>query len=535
MNPLNKLGMVAGLAALPALCGAQSIGSACGCPDVSARTPVNMSTLLDGSFNLLSASTTLTCDKVYTLSSKMYVNAGQDLYIEPGTVIKVVDNSGVNSNAVIVCREGQIWANGSESCPIIFTSVSDALDGSYAVTNRGKWGGLIVLGRAFNNVRSTDLKDGGPAASTSITGTDGVGLIEGLSAGDTRHYYGMAVGSEIPTDNSGILRYVSLRHGGELLGTANEINGLTLGSVGSGTQIDHIEVTSNLDDGFEFFGGTVSAHHLVAMHCDDDYIDYDQGYTGRIQFFYGLQGPDNSGGALNQGDNGMECDGDDGPGNSAAKSNPVIYNATIIGRGPSGDESIESRREALGSIYNSIFANFRSGLSLSDVAYTNWNGGTFQVKNCTFQYRADQTTTGDPVADTFKRVRVNGGNASAADYTKFTSDGNLTTAQGTLIDASFAISPLSSNTVTDRVNPVPAAGTASSTLAPPVDGFFTGAKYRGAFEPGQAPWTQGWTLATQLGTDISAVAGCTGDLNRDGVVNSIDFGVFVNAYGDNCY
>ena len=91
------------------------------------------------------------------------------------------------------------------------------------------------------------------------------------------------------------------------------------------------------------------------------------------------------------------------------------------------------------------------------------------------------------------------------------------------------------NSLTDRVNPVPPAGAASSTLAPPVDGFFSGAKYRGAFEPGAEPWTTGWTLAAQLGTDVSAVAGCQGDLNRDGVVNSADFSLFVNAFNGTCY
>jgi hypothetical protein len=72
-------------------------------------------------------------------------------------------------------------------------------------------------------------------------------------------------------------------------------------------------------------------------------------------------------------------------------------------------------------------------------------------------------------------------------------------------------------------------------LTPPVDGFFSGAKYRGAFEPGAEPWTSGWTLASQLGTDISAAAGCPGDLNRDGVINATDFSLFVGAFGGNCF
>ncbi|MFZ1694432.1 MAG: hypothetical protein WAT74_14645 [Flavobacteriales bacterium] len=540
MKRLFKLAMAASIAGIATQGSAQSIGAACGCPPVSSRTTVNMSTLLTGG-NLTNNTTTLTCNNLYILDQTMYVNDGQDLFVQPGTVIKANQAPvGTNAYTLIVARGGQIWANGSQSCPIILTAAADPLDGSYAVTNRGKWGGLIMLGRARNNVRSTDLKDGGPNPSTSITGTDGVGLIEGLLLGDSRNYYGMPVGQENDDDNSGILRYVSVRHGGQIIGVGNEVNGITLGSVGRGTKIEFIEAVCNLDDAVEPFGGTVDIKYAVGAFVDDDYFDWDQDYRGRVQFFYGLQGPDNSGGSLNQGDNGLECDGDDGPGNlSGLRSNPTLYNATIIGRwtagGGSGDEAIEARRETLGKIYNSIFANFRSGISLGDVAYTNWNNGTFEVKNCTFQTRADQTDV-DP-SSSYKRVRVNGANASAADYTKFTTDGNLTTGFNTLIDASFAISPLTSNTVTDRVNPVPAAGAAAaqSTITAPIDDFFTAVKYRGAFEPGAEPWTKGWTLVQTIKADLSTVAGCVGDLNKDGVINSADFTLFSGAFGTTCF
>ena len=519
MKNLTKLALAATLVSATAVSGtAQSIGSACGCPNVSSRTTVNLSTLADGSGNLTANATTLTCNNLYILSSKIYVPDGKDLFVEPGTVIKCNDNSGANAHALIVTRGGQIWANGSESCPIIMTSSADPLDGSYSVTNRGKWGGLIILGRAYNNVRNAD-------ASVSVTGTDGVGLIEGLVGGDSRHFYGAPIGSEDNDDNSGILRYVSLRHGGELLGTNNEINGLTLGSVGRGTTIEYVEVTSNLDDAFEFFGGTVNASHLVAMHCDDDYIDWDQGYSGKLQFVYGLQGPDNTGGTLNQGDNGFELDSDDAATNNGLRSTGVIYNATIISRTGSitpVDEAIEAKERTQGTIVNSVFAGFRSGLNLASNVTGFWQGGQFQVKNCTFQACTNP-------------LRINGVNTtSGADYTQFTTtDGNIAIASG-LIDNTYAMS-LVNNTLTDRVNPVPGAGTATTTMSPPVDGFFTGAKYRGAFQPGAEPWTTGWTLAAQLGTDVSAAAGCPGDLNRDGIINAADFSLFVGAFGGNCF
>jgi hypothetical protein len=523
--PLKEAQRTAGLAVAAAGAQAQSIGAACGCPNVSARTQVLLSTLVDPvTKNLLNPNTTLTCNNLYVLDTRLYVDDGQDLFVEPGTVVKANNNSG-NAFAIIVARGGQIWANGSESCPIIMTAAADPLDGSYSVQNRGQWGSLIVLGRAYTNKRAAD----GDATATT---TNGVGTIEGLAAGDSRHFYGMPVGQEMNDDNSGVLRYVSLRHGGEVIGANNEINGLTLGGVGRGTTIDHVEVLSNLDDAFEFFGGTVNAKYLVAMHCDDDYIDWDQGYNGKIQFFYGVQGPDNGGGALNQGDNGIEADGDDASTNAAnggIASNPTVYNATFIARTQTiaqADEGIEAKERTEGTIVNSIFTRFRSGLNLVGATGTNatgkWEGGLLNVKNCTF-------------VDCSNPLRINGTNTtSGANWDRFTlTDGNVAVASG-VIDYTYAMTQ-PGNVLTDRVNPVPAAGTATSTLNAPVDGFFTGAKYRGAFQPGAEPWTQGWTLAAQIGLDAAAAAGCTGDLNRDGVINSGDFTLFVNAFGGNCF
>ncbi|HEY0977220.1 MAG TPA: hypothetical protein VGE21_07095 [Flavobacteriales bacterium] len=519
MKTLTRSLLATGLLAGAASTGtAQSIGSACGCPDVAVRTQVNISTLVDGNGNLLNAATTLSCNNLYILNTRMYVDNGQDLYVEPGTVVKAASSPGA-AHAIIVARGGQIWANGSESCPIIMTAQADPLDGSYAVTNRGQWGSLIVLGRAYTNKRTTD----GDATATS---TNGVGTIEGLAAGDARHLYGMPVGQEQNDDNSGVIRYVSLRHGGQVIGANNEINGLTLGGVGRGTTIDHVEVASNLDDGFEFFGGTVNARNLVAYHCDDDYIDWDQGYSGKIQFFYGVQGPDNSGGANNQGDNGFEADGDDAATNLAnggVASNPIVYNATIIARNLN-DEGIEAKERTNGTIANSIFARFAQGLNMTNECATLWNAGSLNLKNNTFQEVTNPLRIGGTVV------------TSGANFTKFTTtDGNLTVAAQALIDATYAMT--GNNVFTDRVNPVPAAGAvaAQTTLAPPVDGFFTGAKYRGAFEPGATPWTQGWTLASQIGMDVSATAGCAGDINNDGIINSVDFSIFVNEFGGSCY
>ncbi len=518
MKHVNRTLLVAGLVAAGHAATAQSVGSACGCPDVSARPQVLLSTLVDGNNNLSSAATTLSCANLYILNTRVYVNNGQDLFIEPGTVIKANSTPGAG-HAISVSRGGQIWASGSEACPIIMTAAADPLDGTYSVLNRGQWGSLIVLGRAYTNKRTAD---GDPTA----TATDGVGTIEGLAPGDNRHLYGMPIGQEMNDDNSGVLRYVSLRHGGQIIGANNEINGLTLGGVGKGTSIDHVEVISNLDDGFEMFGGTVDLKNLVAAHCDDDYIDWDQGYNGRLQFIYGIQGPDNSGGANNQGDNAFECDSDDAAtnfGNGGLRSTPVVYNATIIARNLN-DEALEMKERTQGKVINSIFARFARGLNMTTECAGFWNANQMEVRNCTFQ------EVGTP-------LRINNvvPAPGSPEQTKFAADGNLSVGANALIDATYTMG--ANNSLTDRVNPVPAAGAvaAQTTLTPPVDGFFTGAKYRGAFQPGATPWTEGWTLAAQIGLDVAASAGCTGDLNRDGLVNTTDFGLFVNAFGTTCY
>ena len=243
---ISQLVMTAATAVVTTTASAQSVGAACGCPPVSSRTVVTLDNtnspgVVAVNGDMVPSSYTMTCDKLYILNDKFYVPANKDLYIEPGTVIKAPNIGGGNAAALIVSRDGQIWANGTESCPIIFTAQADPLDGSYAVTNRGKWGGIILLGKAYNNVRTTDV-----ASVAAVTGINGVGLIEGLT-NESRNYYGAAVGSDVPNDNSGVLRYVSIRHGGELLGANNEINGLTLAGVGSGSLLS-LELPAQVGD-----------------------------------------------------------------------------------------------------------------------------------------------------------------------------------------------------------------------------------------------------------------------------------------------
>lgn len=469
---------------------------------------MNLSTLSTGG-NLTNNTTVLTCDNTYNLDILLYVNSGQDLYIQAGTVIKGAAGTGANAKSLVVARGGQIWAEGTESCPIVFTAATDNLNGNLPLgaTGQGLWGSLLVLGRAKNNLL---LANGGLAVA------DGVGTIEGLTAGDSRNHYGAAPGAEINDDNSGILRYVSLRHGGTVIGGNNEINGLTLGSVGSGTTIDHVEVVSNQDDAFEFFGGTVNAKYLSALFCNDDYIDWDQGYSGKIQFFFGVMMPSPG----NQGDKGFENDGDDSSSSNSPLSDPTVYNATIIGR--NANRGIENKERTRGFIANSIIANFPVGCNFSNAragvdAYNEWLSGQLEVRNTTYVGVAEI-------------MRVNNAAPSGADLATFSGQGNISDA--TLIDFSFGIDPVT-NAVTGAYNPVPAAGTATTTLAPPVDGFFTTANYRGAFAPGQPAWTASWSFANTLDIDNSLTP-CPADINGSGFIDVNDFLELNSQFNQSC-
>ena len=279
-----------------------------------------------------------TADNTYVLSGLVFVEDGETLTIEPGTVIKGKPGDGADASALIVARGGRILAEGTARAPIVFTAedddVNDAED--YGPTDRGLWGGLIILGRSTLN---------SPAAS----GSPVVDNIEGIDINEPRGVFG---GSD-EADDSGVLRYVSIRHGGTLIGADNEINGLTLGAVGSGTTIEFVEVFANLDDGIEFFGGTVDTRYLVVSYCGDDSFDYDQGFRGRGQFWFTIQDADSG--------DGGEHDGDIDDDTRTPLSRPLVHNATFIGAGAGSGTTRRAFniRDNAGALYhNSIFTDF---------------------------------------------------------------------------------------------------------------------------------------------------------------------------------
>ncbi len=302
----------------------------------------------------ITSNTTWSNDNIYQLNQKVVVQDGATLTIEAGTIVKGSSGTGSLASALVVARGGKLMAEGTASEPIIMTSASDNITiGQTMGTNldqndRGLWGGLIVLGNAPCSFSGdvTDLQ------------------IEGIPAEDTWGLYG---GSNA-TDNSGVMKYISIRHGGALIGEGNEINGLTLGGVGSGTEIDHIEVVANVDDGVEFFGGTVNASNLLVWAQGDDAIDIDQAYSGTIDNVVVHLG-DSS-------DHAFEVDGPEG----TAAGSFILQNASIFGNSVTENGEYADYRKAATGATNNVFASgFPVGKDVeldNDAVAESYNAGT---------------------------------------------------------------------------------------------------------------------------------------------------------------
>ena len=674
-----------------------NLGASCGCPAVASRPTINVTSLpgyvaINGTFGgELTQGATFTCDKTYILDKKIYIPSGQSLNIAPGTVIKGALNTvPAEATALIISRGGKINAAGTESCPIVFTAAADPMDGTYAISNVGKWGGVVVLGKATNNLTLAANGPFVPGGSGKLAVADGLGTVEGFATTNPQDQYGVAISTPInvvsgtiptpntysftqgvsssttttitlsangssalpgmlvsgtgiaagtlvssvqgqvvtlntattgavtqatfdgafalpagttgqfftgtaPTytsgtgpwvgninysapfvsggaafddnDNSGVLKYVSIRHSGAILAVGAEINGLTLASVGRGTTVDHIEIVSCADDNIEIFGGTVNLKYITTLFGNDDMFDYDLGWKGKAQFFFGMK--NTAAGTSPDNDNGIEADSDDNASNVALRSHPVLYNFTILGNGkatPTADNrglaAVNFKDGAEGELYNSIFANFKNGINLAKSlsgtpartynAWHNWrNVGTTESPNtntaavahsllikCNTILMNSATTNSNGLgidassstANATAATTVTGGEAD-----QFAADLN-TVSTASLPGFSYAFTvdaTTNAVTVKNDVTPNPALGIAGCPT-PPVDGFFEPANYRGAFSSVNGEnWLSNWTYSQVLNA-TTGVRACATDLNLDGTTDVNDFLIFAPAFGTSC-
>jgi hypothetical protein len=493
----------------------------------------------------ITTSTTWTSDHVYNLQNQIYVLPGATLTIAAGTLVQS-DEGG----SLAVCRGAMIYALGTAEKPIIMTSKKDDLLHWHEGCN--EWGNLTLMGNAMISCSTF----GGqvvqrPDGSYNTATPSGLNQhsMEGLTGdfpGDTKIWYGGANDN----DDSGALHYVSLRYGGKVIGMGNELNGLSMGGIGRETDVDHIDIMNNVDDGIETWGGTVNYKYISIWNVGDDSFDVDEGWRGKAQFGLLVQGySTDAAQGSGVGDNCFETDGAEDS-DAQPVTTAAIYNFTAIGQ-PDGDQGTAWRDNARIQYRNCIFMDlgeqlvkfdnkdgdgangygYNGTLSWADTwktpagTYPTVNAGTWTpgaFNDPAVMYQAQKPGDGmlAEISDSvFFHNMYSSGMTTA--YTEAANRGVLDPNEYNVIAAYDPNDPnanmpiqklvrapeavkggLTMKRVT-YINPCAANDAILSVATAPDDGFLTPAPYRGGFSHNYN-WLAGWTAAYAYGmTDTS--------------------------------
>ena len=363
------------------------------------------------------------------------------LYVQRGTTI-----FGEQGDDFLVVRRGsQIEATGTATLPITFTSVQDMTGQE---TSIGQWGGLVLLGNAPTNLCNT-----GDDAATSESELANCGV---SAEGDAGLY-----GGNQPDDSSGTLRYVIVKHAGRALSAGDELNGISFAGVGSGTEVDFIQIHQNLDDGVEFFGGTVNVSHLVLTAIGDDSLDWSFGWTGNAQYVVIKQ--DSAGG-----DNAFEADNNEDNPSWTPLTTPTVSNVTILGA--DGTNGVRLRNGTAGTIKNLVItgpADYANCLRVNGAeAIANAESGALSVTHSTVACAAANNFGSDTI----------GGESTEAWFTG--QDGNSVSSAANVGLTGYMPSADSA---------LLGSGFDASALSP----YFDSTDYKGAFSA-DTDWTLGW-------------------------------------------
>jgi hypothetical protein len=433
---------------------------------------------------------------IYMLNGGVFVMSNAVLNIEAGTVIKGhnLGGQGTNVGALYITQGAKIFAEGTPHHPIIFTADVDNTDDPgdmdiWGPNARGKWGGVVLFGSATIN---SAVNNAGDAATPRYEAFEGLDPDFTLNGQFVFRY-----GGTNDNDSSGVMRYVSIRHGGTVLAPNKELNGLSFAAVGRGTTIEYIEAYCAADDGFEFFGGTVNTKYLVSAFNDDDSFDTDMGYRGTNQFWFAIQAPDkrNYGMELNNQVNEQLQDTQRQP-----ASDFKVYNMTIIGAGaldttvPNGgeDAAITLRPWVGPKIYNSIFTDFNGrGMFLDTqngiTATQAVTGGYAQLHNTLWW---DFTTgSGNGIIDNTATNLSR--NTVASNYWTDTSLGNQI--------VNPLLTSISRTNFGKFLDPRPKTGSPAESNYATTPSGLTSAAYIGAFGTGRDNWVADWTALSEYG------------------------------------
>jgi hypothetical protein len=377
------------------------------------------------------------------------------LTIEAG--VRIFASGG--SDYLLVNRGSQLFAEGTATTPIIFTSRQN-VEGTTTLDSQGQWGGIVLAGRA-------------PQANCQLTApVTCTGTVEGTSA-----FYG----GNTPGDNSGRVRYVQIKYSGFEISTGNELQGLTLGGVGSGTTIDHIQVYNSSDDGIEIFGGNVNLRHIVINGADDDGLDTDTGWRGGAQF--GIVTQRAPGSTSRSAGFEFSAAPTSVPLATRYVSQPKIANWTLVGRNsPTNAHTVahfDSGTDAtiINSVFTSVTGSLAGCMAIND-ADTGTSGVVFNsvFMSCPISYRP-----GNEVLST----------------AAFTAGTNNTAAGTRTLTA-----PVAGTTLTNQVLTfINGANEAAVTpvAAASVYSFFQNTTYIGAVQNAADTWWQGWTCGLTAG------------------------------------
>ncbi|MBN7797970.1 hypothetical protein [Parahaliea mediterranea] len=408
-------------------------------------------------------------------------DAGVDLEIEAGTDIRAFDDG-----TLLVTRGSRLIADGTAAMPITFSSLDNNYDGL------GEWGGVVVQGFA------PQYGQGGTGA---CFGSGEVCNVEGEGGTEVAVY-----GGNDPADDSGIIRYVRIAEGGLVAGPNNEVNGLTLQGVGHGTIVEYVQVHNNLDDGVEWFGGTVDAKYLVLTGNDDDDIDYDEGYMGNIQYAIIQKDQEKESPTGSNDPRAIEANSSDDE--YVPETEAVIANVTIVGGPVNNDDASEAgaqpgmrlRGALTTSIFNTSVQGFNKGCIRIDDADVNGDGSIIEMSNVSLTNILNDCAGGI--------------------YTHETADAvNNVVNQTLTYSATFAI-----NEAAAQLSSAPVINAVNNG-----SGFtFDQTNYVGAVDPSAATgWWEGWTIPGSLQVDGEVVApadfvSCNGDSSVCTISGTID-------------
>jgi len=440
----------------------------------------------------ISANTTWTADKTYTLKGFIHVLNGATLTIQPGT--KIVGDFTTVGSSLFILRGAKINAVGTADNPIVFTSSRPA-----GQRQPGDWGGLIIVGNAKIN------RSG--AVEVEGTNTD-------VNGGSGKNYSVLYSGGTADDDNSGTLSYVRVEFAGYAPKQDQELNSFTFAAVGSGTRISYLQSMAGLDDSYEFFGGGLVGDHLVSYEAGDDHFDMSEGFKGKLQYLIALQTtqitPRTGSGSLATDPEGIENDGCNGGGcdngyNSTPFTIPVIANFTLVGTGDaatsgtSGGIGMMLRRGTGGYYVNGVVARYpRGGVSLRDNETYVRAGSTgtqdlanadLAIKNVLFTensviFQAPAAPNIQNSLDMAGNALVASTTATPALFTAFPATVSATTQASAFDWTPAASSPLATGGLATFTGKLAAA--AGSAVA--------GTAYLGAAQPNGAKWWQGWTI-----------------------------------------